>query len=1093
MTYAQDCRVDYYVNYNHRNVDYDSSVSSVVLVLSLRLLWTTFPLPPVALPLFPNCRSSTLSSSLLVARIFGPQSKTSEAKIYQVNLWPAEQDKRSENLPKDNEPSTGVTLVGHETDDEPEEENADDESVEGGRPLSTKRRGKSKGPKGNGTPSKRGRNREPVSPEPVSGKRQRKANPSFSGYALDKKTSAIIGNSSDPEDNGEATEKSPKSPKSKTPPPTTKEGKRGKMVVATVSEITEKAKRLPKGYTYEVVPASEPSVLPNKRERRKSARSEFTEDEQEEKEKESPAKEEKKEKRGRKRTKKEESDEEVTPTKGEKKKNKEDKKSKVFTVTLPPSVKEEKKSAPTTPIATPTPPPPPQPDPETIRLAQEMERKKEELENHLKALQTQIAAAEHQLDTRTKQLEVVQEQVVIATSPPPAVHPKKVKSPTFSSTKKKLPKKTRDPYDAYESDEEEEKKMRRRSGPPASTTPQPRQRRPVRPKIPDEYAMDDSQNLTGVMGKVLKRVRNEEWAWPFNSPVDVKALNIPDYLTIIKHPMDLGTVWNSLCNSEYTSPEQIYDHVLLTFQNAHTYNQEGSDIVVMANNLWAKFHSWYSQIETPPPRTLVTPPPLIPPPIVPGVTDLPLDSAPITPRAPSRRTPKNTPNEALKEMTFEEKRELSQSINNFSNENLGRVVEIISQHMPSLAQNKPDEIEIEIDTLDTVTLRALEKYVKSVNSKKNRTRSSLSANRGTPSSHPKKKGAPLLDKTAQLAQVEATQSQTEKHIQDVKDRLNDLQNRTANLPRPGGPTPSNPRGNGKEEILNVVDDDVAPHSDYPSVEIPKDSNNNNSSDSSSSSDSDSDSDSSSSSSDSSDSETEDKAKPSHPSAAPPVVQLVQPPAAQPQSAAPTVTTPPLNAVAPKTPTPTAAHPAPVTPTAAPVAPVGAKAESLPTILQPTIKKEIELKNLSSWTTMGAPPVTTSQPVAVEKKDDTFEQFQNRDLMRKEREKELQEQEEKEKKEKQDREEEEKRKKEEEEERKKREEEEKRTTAQRELDEKRAAERKAREEASRQVNLMDQSTLMADFERMNSMGPSMAHSWNPVIPATEPNREEGSNS
>jgi len=32
------------------------------------------------------------------------------------------------------------------------------------------------------------------------------------------------------------------------------------------------------------------------------------------------------------------------------------------------------------------------------------------------------------------------------------------------------------------------------------------------------------------------------FVWPFSKPVDVKNLNLSDYFTIIKKPMDLGTV-----------------------------------------------------------------------------------------------------------------------------------------------------------------------------------------------------------------------------------------------------------------------------------------------------------------------------------------------------------------------------------------------------------------------------------------------------------------------------------------------------------------------------------------------------------------------
>lgn len=34
---------------------------------------------------------------------------------------------------------------------------------------------------------------------------------------------------------------------------------------------------------------------------------------------------------------------------------------------------------------------------------------------------------------------------------------------------------------------------------------------------------------------------------PFRQPVDVDALNIPDYIQVIKNPMDLKTVRNKVC------------------------------------------------------------------------------------------------------------------------------------------------------------------------------------------------------------------------------------------------------------------------------------------------------------------------------------------------------------------------------------------------------------------------------------------------------------------------------------------------------------------------------------------------------------------
>jgi bromodomain-containing factor 1 len=42
--------------------------------------------------------------------------------------------------------------------------------------------------------------------------------------------------------------------------------------------------------------------------------------------------------------------------------------------------------------------------------------------------------------------------------------------------------------------------------------------------------------------KVLQILKRHECAFPFLEPVDPVALKIPDYPTIVKEPMDLGTI-----------------------------------------------------------------------------------------------------------------------------------------------------------------------------------------------------------------------------------------------------------------------------------------------------------------------------------------------------------------------------------------------------------------------------------------------------------------------------------------------------------------------------------------------------------------------
>eukprot|EP01091_Cochliopodium_minus_P006336 TRINITY_DN1621_c0_g1_i3.p1 TRINITY_DN1621_c0_g1~~TRINITY_DN1621_c0_g1_i3.p1 ORF type:complete len:490 (-),score=245.98 TRINITY_DN1621_c0_g1_i3:108-1577(-) len=92
-----------------------------------------------------------------------------------------------------------------------------------------------------------------------------------------------------------------------------------------------------------------------------------------------------------------------------------------------------------------------------------------------------------------------------------------------------------------------------------------------------------------------------------------------------------------------------------------------------------------------------------------------------TPKVAPKKTPVTLKKEDARPMTFKEKHDLSLQINNLDGDSLGEVVKIISERMPELANNTaPDEIEIDIDALDAITLRHLERFVKSCNTKKKR-------------------------------------------------------------------------------------------------------------------------------------------------------------------------------------------------------------------------------------------------------------------------------------------------------------------------------------------------------------------------------------
>ena len=74
-------------------------------------------------------------------------------------------------------------------------------------------------------------------------------------------------------------------------------------------------------------------------------------------------------------------------------------------------------------------------------------------------------------------------------------------------------------------------------------------------------------------------------AGAFLMPVDWKALQLPQYPKMIKHPMDLGTVETKLLGGSYKTIRDWADDVKLVWSNACTFNTEGSDVFELATQL----------------------------------------------------------------------------------------------------------------------------------------------------------------------------------------------------------------------------------------------------------------------------------------------------------------------------------------------------------------------------------------------------------------------------------------------------------------------------------------------------------------------------
>jgi hypothetical protein len=227
---------------------------------------------------------------------------------------------------------------------------------------------------------------------------------------------------------------------------------------------------------------------------------------------------------------------------------------------------------------------------------------------------------------------------------------------------------------------------------------------------------------------LLSRLMKHKFAWVFNKPVDPVVLGLHDYFLIIKHPMDLGTIRGHLSQGHYRNPKEFAADVRLTFHNAMTYNPKGQDVHIMAEQLLGIFEAQWPEVEAEVDYLASCPPlpKLFPPPPIDlrflersdsVKHNMSLDSnsklISHTPnynvRTPSSRKPRaKDPNK--RDMTIEEKRKLSENLQNLPPEKLNAVVQIIKNKNLSVRQHE-DEIEVEIDSMDAETLWELDRFV----------------------------------------------------------------------------------------------------------------------------------------------------------------------------------------------------------------------------------------------------------------------------------------------------------------------------------------------------------------------------------------------
>ena len=197
---------------------------------------------------------------------------------------------------------------------------------------------------------------------------------------------------------------------------------------------------------------------------------------------------------------------------------------------------------------------------------------------------------------------------------------------------------------------------------------------------PEYYKNEITEEEVKKLEEILDKMINDKNAFDFKEPVDYETLGLLDYPTIIKHPMDLGTLKKNLLNGEYKIFQEFIDDANLIWENCRLYNQSGSAIVKKANNLDKKM------------RQLID-------------------------KHFKNVKPKVEPSKNKNLLSIADKTKLIDMIRQQSNEGLTQIVKIILKNCPEGIEDiDNDKLQIKIDFLSPVEFNLIKEYCEKTNS-----------------------------------------------------------------------------------------------------------------------------------------------------------------------------------------------------------------------------------------------------------------------------------------------------------------------------------------------------------------------------------------
>ncbi|KAI5852588.1 Bromodomain-containing protein [Morchella snyderi] len=306
-----------------------------------------------------------------------------------------------------------------------------------------------------------------------------------------------------------------------------------------------------------------------------------------------------------------------------------------------------------------------------------------------------------------------------------------------------------------------------------STAGDGRPKREIHPPAPKDLPYSDVKprrkknaselKFCDMVIKELHKKIHEPYAFPFYSPVDPVALNIPEYFKIIKKPMDLGTIQSKLKTNQYESGNDFEADLRLMFRNCYKFNPPNQAVHQMGKRLEGIFdEKWSDRAKyirdnpgshspasaSPPPedhdedemseeeepnqpdikaleqqlemmkdqlsslkRQNKKTPPVSSNSKKGKAGPSRKNSTAAAPAPPAKKVKRSGNKKDVPYITLEQKTELSERINFLPSGKMAYALNMIRQNMPEIDKGQNDEIELDIDELDPQTLYKLYAYV----------------------------------------------------------------------------------------------------------------------------------------------------------------------------------------------------------------------------------------------------------------------------------------------------------------------------------------------------------------------------------------------